>query len=189
MNQPMKNNEFYQQVRDNRMWMYAKPNRYYNREDQNGSAFRFLFLVEMVVFLLLMAAAGTGLAQSTIAGEKQDFAPASNMAGLNIHNYNTVYNEGKVFVSWTSKNETEDCLYIVERSGDGNQFESVGVKEGIGARIELYYSWVDKNPPAGFAYYRVKKITREGEQLYSSVSSVINQSTNFGNYALGVEDK
>ena len=112
---------------------------------------------------------------------------ADNTPKMNIHNYNTTYNSGKVFVSWTSKNETADCLYIVERSADGAAFESVGIKEGVGSELELYYSWIDKNPPAGFAYYRVKKITRDGTQLYSSVNAIINQSTNFENYALEVE--
>ncbi|MFM1745658.1 MAG: hypothetical protein RLZZ630_1595 [Bacteroidota bacterium] len=117
----------------------------------------------------------------------QNIPGADNMPKMNIYNYNTAYNSGKVFVSWTSKNETADCLYIVERSSDGAAFESVGIKEGVGSELELYYSWIDKNPPAGFAYYRVKKITRDGLQLYSSVNAVINQSTNFENYALEVE--
>ena len=108
---------------------------------------------------------------------------------LNIHNYQAVYNSGKVFLSWTSKNEPEDCIYIVERSSDGAKFESVGVKEGIGADIELYYSWIDSKPPAGFGYYRVKKITKEGQQMFSTVNTIINQSTNFNNYAQGEEEE
>lgn len=118
---------------------------------------------------------------------QREIPAADNQPKMNIHNYTATYNSGKVFVSWTSKNETADCLYIVERSKDGYGFESVGIKEGIGSEIELYYSWIDKNPPAGFAYYRVKKITRDGTQMYSAVNAVINQSTNFENYALEPE--
>lgn len=118
---------------------------------------------------------------------QREIPAADNQPKMNIHNYTATYNSGKVFVSWTSKNETADCLYIIERSKDGYGFESVGIKEGIGSEIELYYSWIDKNPPAGFAYYRVKKITRDGTQMYSAVNAVINQSTNFENYALEPE--
>jgi hypothetical protein len=179
--------EFYNEIRRNRMLMYSSPKRYYNRDGQDGSAFRFLFLAEAIAFLILMAAAGSASAQ---APEKSPLvAVAEQQQQVNIHNYQAVYNTGKVFVSWTSKNEPEDCLYIVERSSDGTFFESVGVKEGIGADIELYYSWIDQTPPAGFGYYRVKKITREGQQLYSSVNTVINQSTDFNNYAQGEEEK
>lgn len=172
----------YQMIRENRMLMYSKPRRYFNRDEEKGSTFRFLFLVETIVFLLLMGAAGSAMAQSP-SNNLQTLAAQQEKA--NIHNYATVYNSGKVFVSWTSRNEQEDCVYIVERSPDGQAFEAVGIKEGIGSDIELYYSWVDHTPPAGFAFYRVKKITKEGSQLYSSVSSIINQSTNFENYAKG----
>ncbi|MBL7923488.1 MAG: hypothetical protein JNL88_04745 [Bacteroidia bacterium] len=187
MNHQTHTEDFYKIIRENRMMMYSKPKRYFNRDEQKGSAFKFLFLVETIVFLLLMAAAGTGMAQGTLQATK-NAGQLNSQATINIHNYSTAYNSGKVFVSWTSKNEQEDCVYVVERSADGREFQSVGIKEGIGSDIELYYSWIDQAPPAGFAYYRVKKITKEGTQLYSSVSSVINQSSNFGNYAQGEEE-
>ena len=179
--------ELYQMIRENRMMMYSSPKRYYNRDGQQGSAFKFLFFIEVICFLLLMAAAGSAVAQTPQTNTM--VAAAHEQKEVNIHNYQAVYNTGKVFVSWTSKNEPEDCIYIIERSGDGAKFESVGVKEGIGADIELYYSWIDQTPAAGFGYYRVKKITKEGQQLYSSVNTVINQSTNFNNYAQGEEEK
>jgi hypothetical protein len=134
--------------------------------------------------LLLLTSAAMAQDAPTL---QREIPAADNQPKMNIHNYSTTYNSGKVFVSWTSKNETADCLYIIERSKDGYGFESVGIKEGIGSEIELYYSWIDKNPPAGFAYYRVKKITRDGTQMYSAVNAVINQSTNFENYALEPE--
>lgn len=106
----------------------------------------------------------------------------------NIFNYTTTYNSGKVFVNWTAKDEPLDCIYIIERSSDGRQFESVGVKEGIGTNLELFYSWMDHTPPAGFAYYRVKKITKDGSQMYSATNTIINQGSSFdqkSNYARG----
>ena len=174
--------EMYKMMRENRMMMYSKPKRYFNRDAEQGSAFKFLFLIEALVFLLLMAAAGTTMAQS--ADDNPLVMTASIQPSVNIYNYQSVYNSGKVFVSWTSKNEPQDCIYVIERSGDGQKYESVGVKEGIGAEIELYYSWIDNMPSPGFSYYRVKKITKEGQQLYSAVNTILNQSSNFNNYAL-----
>lgn len=174
--------EMYKQIRENRMMMYSKPKRYFNRDEQPGSSFRFLFLVEIIVFLLLIAAAGSTQAQS--ADENPLVMNSGAQQAVNIYNYQAIYNSGKVFVSWTSKNEPEDCIYVIERSQDSQKYESVGVKEGIGAEIELYYSWIDNTPAPGFSYYRVKKITKEGQQLYSSVNSILNQSSNFSNYAL-----
>jgi hypothetical protein len=188
MNHNTQNEDFYKTIRENRMLMYSKPKRYFNRDEQQGSAFKFLFLVETIVFLILMAAAGSSMAQTSTATSAAMVQTANNQSAMNIYNYNTVYNSGKVFVSWTSKNEPEDCVYVVERSTNGQEFSSVGVKEGIGAEIELYYSWIDQTPPAGFSFYRVKKITKEGNQLYSAVNSVINQSSNFNNYAQGEDE-
>ena len=187
MNMTNESMENYEMIKQYRMMMYSSPKRYYNREGKDGSAFRFLFLVEVVVFLLLVAATGGAMAQTK---ENNTIAMAAiEQQELNIHNYQAIYNSGKVFESWTSKNEQEDCIYIVERSGDGASFESVGVKEGIGSDIELYYSWIDAKPPTGFGYYRIKKITKEGQQMYSAVNTIVNQSTNFNNFAQGTDEE
>ena len=177
-------NELYQMIQENRMAMYAKPKRYYNREGNNGSAFRFLFLIEAIVFLLMLASATSSFAQQ--ADPNQMLLASTTTNPGTITNYTTVYNSGKVFLNWTAKNEPADCIYIVERSVDSKEFQSVGVKEGIGTAIELFYSWMDETPPDGFAYYRVKKIAKDGTQYYSQVNAVINQGSSYNpktNYA------
>jgi hypothetical protein len=131
--------------------------------------------------------ASAQMAQSAPMVQDMAYAASAN----NIFNYTTVYNSGKVFVNWTAKDEPADCIYIVERSGDGRKFESVGVKEGIGTNLELFYSWMDHTPPAGFAYYRVKKITKDGAQMYSATNTIINQGSSFdknSNYAKGADE-
>ncbi|MBL7914834.1 MAG: hypothetical protein BWY67_01421 [Bacteroidetes bacterium ADurb.Bin397] len=181
--------ELYQMIRENRMAMYSKPRRYYNREGEKGSAFKFLFLVEVMVFFMLAFAAGNVMAQE-VQQSPMMHASAYSQQSTNIYNYTTVYNSGKVFLNWTAKEEPADCIYIVERSADGRQFESVGVKEGIGTNVELFYSWMDHNPPGGFAYYRVKKIAKDGTQFYSATNTIINQGSSFNpksNYAQGDE--
>lgn len=179
--------EFYNMIKANRLMMYSKPRRYYNRNGENGSSFRFLFLVEVMVFFMMISLSGKIMAQETTAAPMMQAASYTQQA-TNIFNYTTIYNSGKVFLNWTAKDEPADCIYIVERSADGRQFESVGVKEGIGTNVELFYSWMDQTPPAGFAYYRVKKITRDGTQFYSATNTVINQGSSFNpktNYAQG----
>ena len=175
--------DFYKMIRENRLAIYSSPKRYYNRDGQNGSAFKFLFLVEAIVFILMLLSASTGFAQQN--DPNQLLASTSTNTG-SIINYTTVYNSGKVFLNWTAKNEPADCIYIIERSGDARDFQSVGVKEGIGTSIELFYSWMDETPPDGFAYYRVKKIAKDGTQFYSQVNAVINQGSSYNpktNYA------
>jgi hypothetical protein len=171
-------------VRENRIAMYSSPGRYFNREKSTGSAFRFLFLVEVMIFLMLAFASGNAMAQEATSSPMM--ADAGHLQSANIFNYNTIYNSGKVFINWTAKDEPADCIYIVERSTDGQKFESVGVKEGIGTSVELFYSWMDHTPPAGFSYYRVKKIAKDGTQFYSATNAVINQGSSYdqkSNYA------
>ncbi len=179
--------EAYRSIQENRMLMYNKPYRYFNRERSRGTALRFLFLVLATAFLLVAAVAGTGWAQENAADNKLVLADNSHNPGT-IQNYTTVYNSGKVFLNWTARNEPSDCIYIIERSQDGKEFTSVGIKEGIGTEIELFYSWMDDTPPEGFAYYRVKKITRDGTQFYSASNPVINMGSSYNpkvNYARG----
>ena len=182
---------FYNMIKENRMTMYSKPRRYYNRDGKSGSSFRFLFLVEVMVFFMLITLSGKLLAQEATTAPMVQAAAYSQQA-TSIFNYTTVYNSGKVFLNWTAKDEPADCIYIVERSSDGRQFESVGVKEGIGTNVELFYSWMDQAPPAGFAYYRVKKITKDGTQFYSATNTIINQGSSFNpksNYAQEAESE
>jgi len=146
----------------------------------------FLMMLSLM-FILNSAVVSAQEAQSSPMVQAPGYAQHST----NIFNYTTVYNSGKVFVNWTAKDEPADCIYIVERSSDGRKFESVGVKEGIGTQLELFYSWMDHTPPAGFAYYRVKKITKDGSQLYSSTNTIINQGSSFdqkSNYAKGANE-
>ena len=135
MNHTAHTQDFYKAVRNNRMLMYSKPKRYFNREEQQGSAFRYLFLIQAIVFLMIVSSFKSANGQG--APSNNQMLSAENQNSMNIYNYNTVYNSGKVFVSWTSKNETEDCVYVVERSANGTDYLAVGVKEGIGSQIEL----------------------------------------------------
>lgn len=152
-------------------------------------SFRWLLSGSILAFICMLNTSGVVAQEAKSAPMVQ--APGYAQHNINIFNYTTVYNSGKVFVNWTAKDEQADCIYIVERSSDGRKFESVGVKEGIGTSLELFYSWMDHTPPAGFAYYRVKKITKDGSQLYSSTNTIINQGSSFdqkSNYAKGANE-
>ena len=181
----MNSMEFYKMVRQNRFAMYSKPRRYYNRDGIKGSAIKFLFFVQAIIFLLMMISIRSAVGQAV---STQPVVMADAGANGTIANYTTIYNSVKVFLNWTAKNEAADCLYIVERSVDGKVYESVGIKEGLGTAVELFYSWMDQTPPNGYAIYRVKKIARDGSQYYSATNTVINMDSSYdpnSNYAAG----
>jgi hypothetical protein len=182
--------DFYKMVRENRFAMYSKPRRYYNRDGIKGSAIKFLFFVQAIIFFLMLMTIKTASGQNSMQ-QNMLTSDASQGSGT-IANYTTIYNSGKVFLNWTARNEAADCIYIVERSSDGKVYESVGIKEGIGTAVELFYSWMDQTPPNGYAFYRVKKIARDGSQYYSATNAVINLGSSYdpnANYASGKKDE
>lgn len=185
MNNLTESQEFYKQIRENRLAVYSTPKRYFNRDGDNNSTFKMLFFTEAIIFILLLFSAGQALAQNAPDNLLMN---ANNVIEEPISNYATIYNSGKVFLNWTAKNEAADCIYLIERSTDAKDYLSVGIKEGIGTPLELFYSWIDETPPEGFAYYRVKKIAKDGTQYYSQVNAVINQGASYNpkvNYAQG----
>jgi hypothetical protein len=89
-----------------------------------------------------------------------------------------VYNSGKVYLNWVVPANSNDCVYVVERSIDGDEYEPVGLKEGIGSPIELLYSWIDNQPKDGQSFYRIKQINMEGKMMAKSDQWEMNTPQN-----------
>ena len=115
----------------------------------------FMYALELVLLYVLVFAAMSALAQEPAVANQQP-------GRLEFVKESVVFNTGKVYLNWVAKGNSNDCIYVIERSNDGNEFEPVGLKEGIGSPLELLYSWVDTKPMAGTAQYRIKQIDNEG---------------------------
>ena len=87
--------DFYKMVRENRFAMYSKPRRYYNRDGIKGSAIKFLFFVQAIIFFLMLVTLHTATAQT--ATTQPVLMADANINGT-IANYTTIYNSGKVFL-------------------------------------------------------------------------------------------
>ena len=103
-----------------------------------------------------------------------------------VEKFTAVYNTGKVYLNWLVKEETTDCVYIIERSPDGSRFEVIGVKEGIASPFELLYSFIDTKPLQGIAYYRLKKLDTYGIASYSEPSIINNEENTQENKPLSL---
>ena len=115
----------------------------------------FTYALELVLLYVLVFAAMSAFAQEP--------AKAGNQPGkLEFVKQTVIYNTGKVYLNWVVKSNAEDCIYVIERSQDGLEYEPVGLKEGVGSPLELLYSWVDTKPVAGNVHYRIKQINDEG---------------------------
>lgn len=97
--------------------------------------------------------------------------------------------EGKVYVRWMVKNDRKDGLFVVERSEDGLSFEALGFKDRIGSQMDvnLFYSYIDESPIAGYGHYRILQVGQDNTYRYSDVVKVksdIKQENGSGNAAI-----
>lgn len=78
-----------------------------------------------------------------------------------------------VILNWITISENNNNYFLVQRSGDGYDFETIGKINGSGNSIvELNYEFKDKSPLSGVSYYRLKQIDFNGVFDFSSTVSV-----------------
>jgi hypothetical protein len=131
-----------------------------------------VYAFELVLLYVLVFAAMSAMAQEPAIAVKET-------GKLEFVKESIVYNTGKVYINWVAKGNSTDCIYVVERSVDGVEFEPVGLKEGIGSPLELLYSWVDTKPVSGTAHYRIKQIDGDGKLVaQADPKSVVAPETN-----------
>ena len=132
----------------------------------------FMFVLELVLLYVLVFATMSAFAQEPAIAKSQP-------EKLEFVKESIVFNTGKVYLNWVAKGNSNDCIYVIERSVDGNEFEPIGLKEGIGSPLELLYSWVDTKPISGSAQYRIKQIDNEGRLVaQADPKSVISPESN-----------
>ena len=137
------------------MWFMKKKDSRESDKPKKTPRLFFIYALELAILYILVFVA--------VSAFGQESARAVNETGkLEFVKETLVFNSGKVYLNWVSKSNAEDCIYVIERSTDGKEYEPVGLKEGIGSPLELLYSWVDTKPISGTANYRIKQINNEG---------------------------
>ncbi|NJB85970.1 hypothetical protein GGR26_001738 [Lewinella marina] len=83
-----------------------------------------------------------------------------------------------VTLRWVTISEEDNDRFIVERSSDGRRFTALGTVQGQGnSRVPVEYTYVDKSPLAGTAYYRLKQVDFDGAESYSDVVAVASKGS------------
>lgn len=78
-----------------------------------------------------------------------------------------------VLLNWITATETNNELFIVERSADGVSFEQLGQVGGMGTlAVQTDYSYLDEDPLEGVSYYRLMQIDHNGKTKYSQIIAV-----------------
>lgn len=71
---------------------------------------------------------------------------------------------------WVAEQETNFDRYVVERSTNGVDFESIGEVVGSGKRT---YSMLDRNPAIGKNYYRLVMLDKDGNTEKSKIVTIV----------------
>jgi len=84
-----------------------------------------------------------------------------------------VENKIKVKLEWVTASEINNDFFIVQRSKDGREWESLIKKKGAGTTTSTtYYYHFDHSPHKGTSYYRLKQYDLNGDFTYSDVRMV-----------------
>jgi len=85
-----------------------------------------------------------------------------------------MYNDDKVKLNWSTKTETNNYGFDVERQANEGQWEKVGFVNGYGnSNSPKEYSFIDKDLIGGSKFlYRLKQVDNDGQFEYSNVVEV-----------------
>ncbi|MFI5152296.1 MAG: T9SS type A sorting domain-containing protein [Chitinophagales bacterium] len=78
-----------------------------------------------------------------------------------------VKNSNSVWLQWKTENTSDGDYFIVERSQEGIQYETVGVLK-VGEAMNDY-GLSDNSPPNGINFYRIRWMGKSGKSVYSRI--------------------
>ena len=83
-----------------------------------------------------------------------------------------VIDNNSVILFWNTASEENNSHFIIEHSRDGQRFNEIGQKTGMGTTtIPHTYSMRHERLAKGFHYYRLKQVDFDGKYEYSNIIS------------------
>ncbi|HEX4374499.1 MAG TPA: T9SS type A sorting domain-containing protein [Puia sp.] len=88
----------------------------------------------------------------------------------------TFKDDNKILLQWQADSISVDEYFVIEKSEDGNNFETIGAIKKSSDNIQ--YEVADNTSISGYNFYRIKYIDKTGKPFYSK-SLQISTSKNF----------
>ncbi|HXB10440.1 MAG TPA: T9SS type A sorting domain-containing protein [Bacteroidia bacterium] len=86
---------------------------------------------------------------------------------IQLSAFNIDCNNGVAIISWTSATEINNAYYTIEKTADGNTYETVATVKGAGnSSMPLNYSVTDYDPLPGTSYYRLSQTDLDGKTTH-----------------------
>jgi hypothetical protein len=124
------------------------------------------------------SAAGSGTITSNAFTTFSTFTLANATGGTNplpieLKSFDAYYDGSEVQLEWTTASELNNDFFTVQRSADGQEFESLYTVAGNGTTTETHnYFANDAQPLYGISYYRLKQTDFDGASTFSSIVKV-----------------
>ena len=99
---------------------------------------------------------------------------------LTITDFSGNINHDQAILNWVAHNQQTNQYFEIERSGNQQFFEKIGLVYGNGRiNTQAHYQFVDEAPYIGENYYRVRIVNAKNDQAtYSDIIQIARNATN-----------
>jgi len=91
---------------------------------------------------------------------------------VSLLNFIAKKNNNSIDLIWATEAESNMSHYELQRSSDGRNFTSIQSIQSTNSVSKINYSYNDKKPINGIAYYRLKLVEIDGSATYSKIVTV-----------------
>jgi len=113
-----------------------------------------------------------------------DYIAETNIIKIDVISCGTIVNfdataESKngVRLTWITNGDSDLNSYHVQRSFDGENFETIAQLQGTNTQELSLFEHMDNSPKIGQSYYRVKRIEQNGSYIYSNTDELMIKLT------------
>ena len=132
---------------------------------------------EMTLFIMILGISlsvnsllsQTCMPYNTVAIKIENDTPPANILEAK-------YFDGITYLKWIYGTPAEDSYFLVQKSDNGFDFKTIGIKEcyGDSIKINILYCYKDElsNIQQSKIYYRIAKPLEDGNFMYSNICTV-----------------
>jgi hypothetical protein len=103
----------------------------------------------------------------------------NNTLPVELQSFDLEKIDTRALLKWTTASETNNDYFSVERTLDGENVETIAIVKGAGnSNVLRDYSFIDKNPPKGTVYYRIRQTDFDGKTEVFNWKSIYFGETN-----------
>lgn len=101
--------------------------------------------------------------------------PALTLLATKIVNFTAQKENKNARLSWSIDQSFDYSAFEIERSIDGTIFEKIGTQTAAQLNGARNFVFTDFNLPAGFVYYRIRIIEKNGSSFYTKIATLNNK--------------